>query len=198
MGGGVLQPEQVVRLDALADLDGVVHAPELVDVAHQVDVGADAPRASPAPARPRPRRVGSLPHCIFIWRKPMSAQPRAGLGQVVHRMLAHQGAAGVRRRRGRAAPPEQRAHRAARRLALEVPAGHVDRRQREGEDARPGPSCPPAAAASPRSPRPGSGRRRSAGARGPPPRPSARGVSAPPKNVSPMPDQPLVGARAPA
>ena len=41
VGGRVLQPEEVIRLDAAPDLDGLVHAPELVDVAHQVDVRPD-------------------------------------------------------------------------------------------------------------------------------------------------------------
>jgi hypothetical protein len=38
--GRVLQPEQLIRLHAATNVDGV-HAPQLVDVAHQVDVGPD-------------------------------------------------------------------------------------------------------------------------------------------------------------
>src|SRR5207248_10307527 len=34
----IFQPVQVVGLDHAADFDGLVHAPELVDVAHQVDL----------------------------------------------------------------------------------------------------------------------------------------------------------------
>src|SRR6266851_2726219 len=41
VGNGVLQPEQVVRLDPFANLNGVVHPPELVDVAHQIDIRTD-------------------------------------------------------------------------------------------------------------------------------------------------------------
>ena len=40
--------------------------------------------------------VFSLPHCIFIWRKPMSVEPRARLREVVDRVRAHERAARVR------------------------------------------------------------------------------------------------------
>ena len=53
------------------DLDGLVHAPELVDVAHEVDVGADGLAHDAHALDRRAPCVGSLPHCIFIWRKPM-------------------------------------------------------------------------------------------------------------------------------
>src|SRR5215510_12205548 len=37
----ILQPVQVIGLDALANAEGLEHVPALVDVAHEADVGPD-------------------------------------------------------------------------------------------------------------------------------------------------------------
>src|SRR5919204_5394801 len=38
----ILEPEQMVWLDSAANVNRLVHRPELVDVAHQVDILTDA------------------------------------------------------------------------------------------------------------------------------------------------------------
>src|SRR5207253_8559790 len=38
----VLEPEEVIRLHTSANLNGLVDGPELVDIAHQVDIRPDA------------------------------------------------------------------------------------------------------------------------------------------------------------
>jgi len=72
--------------------------------------------------------VGSLPP------EAHAHEPRPRRGEIVHGMLAHERAARV----GRGAvaqPAEDRAYGLIHRLALEVPARHVDGGEREGEDA---------------------------------------------------------------
>ena len=116
-----------------ADVDRVVHAPELVDVAHQVDVGADAlAHHAHALEGDVDRRLAPALHLHLA--EAHVSEPRAGLRQIVDRVRTHQGAARVRRD-ARAQPAEQRAHRLAHRLALEIPARHVDGGQCERIDA---------------------------------------------------------------
>ncbi len=123
----------MIGLHTPPDLDRLVHAPELVDVAHEIDVRSDrlAHDAHPLDRR----RHGRLAPALHLHlAEPQVSQARSGLGEIVDRMRAHQGTARVRRD-AVAQAAEERADRLAHRLALEVPARDVDRRKRQGEDA---------------------------------------------------------------
>src|SRR5207249_6281641 len=96
VGDRVLQPIQMIGLDPAPDLDRVVHAPQLVDVAHEVDVGTDRlAHDADALDRRRDRRLAPALHLHLS--EAHVPQARARLGEVVDRMRAHEGAARVRR-----------------------------------------------------------------------------------------------------
>src|SRR5262249_5226969 len=133
VSGRVFEPEEMIGLDAAPDLDRLIHAPELVDVAHEIDVRSDR-LAHHAHALDRGGHGGLTPALHLHLAEPHVAKPRAGLGEIVDRMRAHQGSAGVRGD-AVAQAAQQRAYGLAHHLALEVPAGDVDGRERQGEDA---------------------------------------------------------------
>jgi len=133
VGGGVLQPEEMVGLDAAPHFDRLVHAPELVDVAHQVDVRADRLAHDPhALDRGGDGRLAPALHLHLP--KAHVSKTRSRLGEVVDRVRAHQRPARIGGH-AVAQAAEQRAHGLARRLALQIPARDVDRGERQGEDA---------------------------------------------------------------
>ena len=133
MRRGILQPVELVVQDAVPHVDGMVHAPELVDVAHEVDVGTDG-LAHDAHALDRRGQRRLAPALHLHLPEAHAHQPRARLGEIVHGVLAHEGATRI----GRHAVTQvsqERAHRFARRLALEIPARDVHRGEGKGEDA---------------------------------------------------------------
>ena len=96
VGRGILEPVKVVWLDTAPDLDGLVHAPELIDVAHEVDVGTDG-LAHDAHALDGGRDRGLAPTLHLHLPEAHGGEARPGLRQIVHRMRAHEGTARVRR-----------------------------------------------------------------------------------------------------
>ena len=130
--GGIFQPVEMIRLDAPADLDGLIHRPELIDVAHEVDVRADGlSHDAHALDRGRHRRLAPALHLHLA--EPHADEARPRLRQVLHRMRPHESAARIGRH-AIAQTTEERAHRLAHGLALDVPARHVDGGERERED----------------------------------------------------------------
>src|SRR2546422_3052634 len=86
----------MIGLNPAPDLDRVVHAPQLVDVAHEVDVGTDRlTHDADALDRRRDRRLAPALHLHLS--EAHVPQARARLGEVVDRVRAHEGAARVRR-----------------------------------------------------------------------------------------------------
>src|SRR5262249_2578409 len=125
----VLEPEEVIRLNASANLNGLVDSPELVDVAHQIDIRADA-LAQYAHALDLAGDRWLSTHLRLHLLKAHLHQTRAGLGQIREWVRPHQGATGV----GWGAvtvAPKQRVHRLPKRLALDVPESNVKRGHRE-------------------------------------------------------------------
>src|SRR5213594_3663942 len=177
----------MVGLDPAPDLDRVIHAPELVDVAHQVDVGADGvAHDADALDRRRDRRLASALHLHLL--EAHVPQPRARLGEIVDRMWAQQSAARVRRH-AVAQTAEQGAHGLTLGLAADVPARRVDRRERKREDPT-GAELPAArlSLATMASVRVGSSPTMSPASTST--ASLSAGVSAPPKNVRPTPTSP--------
>src|SRR3989475_13054414 len=133
----------MIGLDPAPRLDGVVHAPELVDVAHEVDVGADG-LTHDAHALDGGRHRGLAPALHLHLAKAHVAEAGPGLREIVNRMRAHEGAARIGRH-AVAQSAKERAHGLAHGLAPDVPARDVDRRERQREDpagARAGRSTP--------------------------------------------------------
>src|SRR6266852_3547410 len=122
----------MVGLDPAPCLDGVVHAPELVDVAHEVDVGADG-LTHDAHALDGGRHRGLAPALHLHLAKAHVAEAGPGLREIVNRMRAHEGAARIGRH-AVAQSAKERAHGLAHGLAPDVPARDVDRRERQRED----------------------------------------------------------------
>src|SRR5439155_23764067 len=86
--GRVLKPEEVIGLDAAPDLDGLVDAPELVDVAHEVDVRADRLAHDPhALDRGGDGRLAPALHLHLA--KAHFYEPRTRLGEIVDRVWSH-------------------------------------------------------------------------------------------------------------
>src|SRR4029450_12730798 len=80
--GGIFQPEQVIGLHATADVDGLVYGPELVDIAHEVDVGTDRlPHHANALDGGRGARLAPALHLHLA--EAHVAQARTCLGEVV-------------------------------------------------------------------------------------------------------------------
>ena len=79
--------------------------------------------------------MGSAPSCVFICLKPISTRRGPASRQIVQRVRAHEGAAGV----GGSAVASAAEHGVqtdlTQRLALDVPQRDVDGRQRQREDA---------------------------------------------------------------
>ena len=139
VGRRIFQPEEVVRLDARPDVDGLLDPPELVDVAHEVDVVADGlPHHAHALDLARGQRLGAALHLHLAEAHALEA--RAGFGEIVHGMRAHQGPARIGGH-AVAMAAEQRGERLAEGLALDVPQRDVHRGEREPEDAA-GPGAP--------------------------------------------------------
>ena len=127
----------MVFLHHAANLDGLVHVPQLVDVAHQVDVRADA-FAQRADAGHLAGGGGFCAHLGFHLAEALLNQPGASLGQILYAHGTHQSAAGVGGRPV-AVAAQQRANGLVQRLALDVPHRNIDGGQGQGQDAfRPG------------------------------------------------------------
>ena len=134
-GGDVLQPEQADLLGPPADIDRLLGAPALIDVAHQLDVGADGIAHHPHAADfLRRRRVAGQGHLGFHLDKPLVHQPARGGGGLLVGQAPAQRSAGIGRH-PIAHPAEQLPQRLFQRVALDVPQRQVDRRQRQQEDA---------------------------------------------------------------
>ena len=140
-GRHVFEPEEADPgiFDPAADIDRLLDPPALVDVAHQLDVGADR-LAHP------PHALDLLGGCGLAGQRQLRLhfaealffQAPGGGDDPVEREPAHQRAARIGRDPiARAA--EQLPQRQVQRLAADVPQRHVERRQRQVEDAaRPG------------------------------------------------------------
>ena len=119
------RPKQVVLLNSAADGDGLVHVPELIYVAHDVDVIANG-----LPQRPHAQYLFGRgvfgAHLRLHLLEPFLHQRRADLGQLLQVHGTHQRAAGVGGN-PLAVAAQQRTHRLVKRLALDVPQCHVHR-----------------------------------------------------------------------
>ena len=122
----VLPPVEVDVLEPPADVDRLMHAPALIDVAHQVDVRADR-LAHQARALDLARRRGVARQRELHLHLPEALlhQRRRRLHHVLQRERAHQRAARIGRH-ALAQAAEQRGQRLVERLALDVPQRHVD------------------------------------------------------------------------
>src|SRR5262245_20757512 len=90
----ILEPEEVIWLDAAADLDRLIDVPELVDVAHEIDVVANALAQHPdALDLACHRRLGAK-LCLHLLEAYVH-QPRSSFCQVIDRKWTHQCAAGI-------------------------------------------------------------------------------------------------------
>jgi len=90
--GRIFQPEEVIVRDAGPHLDGLVHAPELVDVAHEIDVGPDG-LAHDGHALDGGGHRGLAPALHLHLAEAHVHEPRPCLGEIVDGMRAQEGAA---------------------------------------------------------------------------------------------------------
>src|SRR5256885_13725498 len=94
----------MIGLDPAPHPDGVVHAPELVDVAHEVDVGADG-LTHDAHALDGGRHRGLAPALHLHLAKAHVAEAGPGLREIVNRTRAPESAARIGRHA--VAPPSK-------------------------------------------------------------------------------------------
>ena len=134
-GGHVFEPVEAHFLETLADGNRLAHIPALVDVAHQVDAGADG-----GADRTRTRdfdlgggRAGQGQLHLHLGEAALD-QARGRALQHIRWGRAHQGTTGIGGHR-LAQAAQQRRYRYTERLALDVPQCNVDRGEREGIDA---------------------------------------------------------------
>ena len=126
---------QAIGFQALADADGLVHMPALVDVAHELRRGtdnlADAPDALDLDVR-----GGVTGQCKLRLHGGPAAlnQPAGGGRDLLEGQRAHQRTAGIGRN-AIAKTAQQLCHRQSQRLAANVPQRRINGRQRQGEDA---------------------------------------------------------------
>ncbi len=134
MGGHVFEPIKLNVLDSPADVDRLVHAPALVDVAHEVDFRADGLADKPGALHFALRRriAGQrelhlhLPEAFFL-------KQRSGLDHMLQREGTHQRAARIGGN-ALAQPAEQCREGLAERFPLDVPKRHVDGGKGKRED----------------------------------------------------------------
>jgi hypothetical protein len=134
VGRHVLQPIEVDILEPPAEVDGLVHGPALVDVAHEIDVRADR-LADPARAFDLDRRCRLARESELHLHLPETLlhQRMGRLRHVLQRKRAHERAACVRGHT-LAQATQERGERLVESLALDIPKRHVDRGERERED----------------------------------------------------------------
>src|SRR5262245_31114304 len=127
----------MVRLHPTSDVNRLIDVPELVDVAHQVNVVANCVAQYADTLHLTCHGWLGTKLCLHLL-KAHAHQTRASLDQVLHGMRAHQGTTGIGWHPV-AMATEQCRKWLIERLALDVPQGHVNGRQRQGKNpARPG------------------------------------------------------------
>ena len=98
MHGHVFEPKEMHVFDTLADIDGLIHRPALIDVAHEVDI---RPHRCAGQARAlgflRRRYVTGQRHLGFHLLETALDQCPTSFKQMIQRIAAHQRAAGVGR-----------------------------------------------------------------------------------------------------
>src|SRR5262245_45381961 len=120
----ILEPEQMVWLNSATNVNRLVHRPELVDIAHQVNILADAlTQHTHAFDFAVNGRLGT--HLRLHLPKPRLYQTGTGLGQIRCGVRTHQSTARVGWGTVTIAP-EQSVYRLPERLAFDVPQGNIN------------------------------------------------------------------------
>ena len=141
MRGHILEPIEVKVFDPPADVDRLVHAPALIDVAHEVHIRPDrfADQLGPLHLAGGCRLARQRELHLHL-SKAFRNKQRRRLYDMIQRVSPQERAARVSGN-ALAEPAEQGRQGLAERLALDIPKRHVDGREGERRDpARTGPT----------------------------------------------------------